>query len=320
MSDLSCFTESTAVLKISHYFRRQIPTVPENMILFLLFERERRLFSHICQICLALLKVQHFWKYQAISGGKFPNANRKHDLIFIIWKSKKAFVPFKSYLSCFTESTAVLKISHYFRRQISYCFQKTWSYFYNFKEKEGFCPINVRFVLLYWKYSSFENITLFQEANILLFQKTWTYFYYLKEKEGFCPFYVRFVLLYWEHSSFENISLFQEANILLLAENMILFLLFERERRLLLHLCQICLALLKVQQFWKYHSISGGKYPNAHRKHDLIFIIWKSKKAFVPFISDLSCFTESTAVLKISRYFRRQISYCFQKTWSYFYY
>jgi hypothetical protein len=32
-------------------------------------------------------------------------------------------------------------------------------------------------------------------------------------------------------------------------------------------------------------------------------------KAFVPFMSDVSCFTESAAVLKISRYFRRQISY-----------
>jgi hypothetical protein len=129
-------------------------------------------------------------------------------------------------LSCFIASTAVLKISRYFRRQISYCFQKTWSYFY-----------------------------------------------YLKEKEGFCPIYVKFVLLYWKHSSFENISLFQEANILLLSENMNLYLLLDRERRLLSFLCQICLALLRVQQFWKYHAILGGKYPTASRKHDLIFII-----------------------------------------------
>jgi hypothetical protein len=129
-------------------------------------------------------------------------------------------------LSCFTKSTAVLKISRYFRRQISYCLQKTWIYFFYLKEKEGFCPIYVRFVLLYCKYSSFENITLFQEANFLL-----------------------------------------------LPENMILFLLFKRERRLLSHLCQICLALLKAQQFWKYLAISGGKYPTASRKHDLIFII-----------------------------------------------
>jgi hypothetical protein len=33
------------------------------------------------------------------------------------------------------------------------------------------------------------------------------------------------------------------------------------------------------------------------------------KKAFVSLMSDLSCFTESAAVLKISRYIRRQISY-----------
>ena len=176
---------------------------------------------------------------------------------------------------------------------------------------------------------------------------------FLLLQKVFCPIYVRFVLLYWKHSSFENISLFQEANILLLSENMNLYLLLDRERRLLSHLCQICLALLKIQQFWKYHAISGGKYPNAHRKHELIFIIrkgfcpnyvgfallnWKYssfenitlfqeanillfqntwtylyyyKKSFVPFKSDLSCFTASTAVLKISRYFKRQISYCF---------
>ncbi len=159
--------------------------------------------SHLCQICLALLKVQQFWKYHAISGGKYPNAHRKHELIFIIkkgfcpiyvgfallyWKYssfkniilfqeanillfqttwtyfyyyKKSFVLFMSDLSCFTESTAVLEISCYFRMQISYCFQKTWSYFYFLNEKEGFCPIYVKFVLLYWKHSSFENISLF---------------------------------------------------------------------------------------------------------------------------------------------------------------
>ncbi len=84
------------------------------------------------------------------------------------------------------------------------------------------------------------------------------------------------------------------------------------------HLCKICLALLKAQQFWKYHAFSVGKYPTAYRKHELIFIIRNRKKAFVPFMSDLSCFTERTAILKISRYFRRQISYCFQKLWTYF--
>ncbi len=180
---------------------------------FLLLERERRLLSHLCQICLALLKIQQFWKYHAISGRKYSTVPENMNLFLLLeegfcliyvrfvllyWKhssfenitlfqeanillfqktltyfyyKKKAFVPFISDLSCFTESTAVLKISSYFRRQISYCFQKTWSYLYYWKEKEGFCPIYVRFFLLYWKYCSFKNITLFQEANILLFQK-----------------------------------------------------------------------------------------------------------------------------------------------------
>jgi hypothetical protein len=119
MSDLTCFTKSTAVLKISRYFRRQI------------------------SYCF-----QKTWSY--------------------FYYCKKSFVPFMSDLFCFTESTAVLKISRYFRRQISYCFQKTWFHFYYLKEKEGFFPIYVIFVLLYWKYSSFENITLFQEEDILL--------------------------------------------------------------------------------------------------------------------------------------------------------
>ncbi len=190
------------------------------MNLYLFLDRERRLLSHLCQICLALLKVQRFWKYHAISGGKYPTAYRKHDLIFIIrkgfcpiyvgfallyWKYssfenitlfqeanilliqnkwtyfyyyKKSFVPFMSDLSCFTESTAVLKISCYFRRQISYRFQKTWSYFYYLKEKEIFCPIYVRIVLLNLKHSSFENISLFQEQISYCFQKIWTYIYY----------------------------------------------------------------------------------------------------------------------------------------------
>jgi hypothetical protein len=34
------------------------------------------------------------------------------------------------------------------------------------------------------------------------------------------------------------------------------------------------------------------------------------EKAFVPIMSDLPYLTENTAVLKISLYFRRQISYC----------
>ncbi len=166
------------------------------------------------------------------------------NLFLLSEKRKKAFVPFMSDLSCFTESTAVLKISCYFKRQISY---------------------------------------------------------YLLKKEGFWPIYVRFVLHYWKYSSFENITLFLEANILLLTENLNLFFWLERERRLLSHLCYICLALLKVQQFWKYHAFSGGKYPTTYREHELIFMIRKRKKAFDPFMLDLSCFTESTAVLKISR-------------------
>jgi hypothetical protein len=80
-------------------------------------------------------------------------------------------------------------------------------------------------------------------------------------EKGFCPIYVILVWLYRKHISFENISLFQEANILLLPENMILFLLVKRTR----------------------------------------------SPFFVPCMSDLSCFTESTAVLKISGFIRRQI-------------
>jgi hypothetical protein len=162
------FWKHSSFENISLFQEANILLLPKNMNLYLLLVRERRLLSHLCQICLALLKVQQFWKYPAISGGRYPTAYRKHELIFIISKSKKAFVPFMSDLSCFTERTAVLKISRYFRRKISYCFQKRWSYFYYLKEKEGFFPIYVKFVLLYWKHSSFENISLFQEANILL--------------------------------------------------------------------------------------------------------------------------------------------------------
>ncbi len=140
----------------------------ENLNLFLFSERERRLLSHLCQICLALLKVQQFWKCHAKSGGKYPTAYKKLELIFIIRKRKNAFEPFLSDLSCFTESTAVLKISHYFKRQISYYLLK----------KEGFCPIYVRFVLHYWKYSSFENISLFLDANILLLTESLNLFFY----------------------------------------------------------------------------------------------------------------------------------------------
>ncbi len=160
---------------ITLFLEANMLLLPENMILFLLFKIERRLLSHLGQICLALLKIQQFWKYHAISGGKYT------------------YVP--------------------------------------------------------------ENMNLF-----------------LSLEKGFCPIYVRFVLLYRKHSSFVNITLFQEANILVLSENMILFLLVKRERRLLSHSCQFCLSLLKAQQFWKYLTISGGKYPAASRKHDLIFI------------------------------------------------
>ncbi len=38
-------------------------------------------------------------------------------------------------------------------------------------------------------------------------------------------------------------------------------------------------------------------------------IIIKTKTAFVSFMSDFSCFSESAAVFKLSRYFKRQISY-----------
>jgi hypothetical protein len=192
------------------------------MILFLLLKRERRLLSHLCQICLALLKIQQFWKYHAISGGKYPNAHRKHDFIFIIRKRKKAFVPFMSDLTCLTKSTAVLKISRYFRRQISYCFQKTWSYFYYYKK--SFVPFMSDLSCFTESTAVLKISRYFRRQISYCFQKTWSYFYYLKEKEGFCPIYVRFVLLYWKHSSFENISLFQEANILLLTVNMTLYL------------------------------------------------------------------------------------------------
>ncbi len=127
--------------------------LPENMIFFLLFKRERRLLSHLCQICHALLKIQQFLKYHAISGGKYSTVPENMNLFLFL---EKGFCPIYISISC------------YFRRQISYCFQKLWTYFYYKKEKEGFCPIYVRFVLLYWKYNSFENITLFQGANILL--------------------------------------------------------------------------------------------------------------------------------------------------------
>jgi hypothetical protein len=104
-------------------------------------------------------------------------------------------------LSCFTESTAVLKISRYFRRQISYCSRKNDIIYIFRKRKKAFVPF-------------MSDLSCFTENTAVL-----------------------------------KISRKQEANILLLPENMILFLLVKRARRLLSHVCQISLALLKVQQF-----------------------------------------------------------------------
>ncbi len=171
-------------------------------------------------------------------------------------------------LSCFTKSTAVLKISCYLRRQISYCFQKTWSYFYYLKEKEGFCPIYVKFVLLYWKYSSFENITLFLEANILMLTENMNLFLLLEK--AFVPI-MSDLPYFTENTAVLKISLYFRRQISYCSRTH--ELIFIITKSLLSHLCQICLALLQVQQFWKYHAILRGKYPTASRKHDLIFII-----------------------------------------------
>jgi hypothetical protein len=81
MSDLPYFTESTAVLKISFFFRRQISYCSRQHELIFIITKS--LLSYLCQICLALLKVQQFWKYHAISGCKYPTASKKHDLILI---------------------------------------------------------------------------------------------------------------------------------------------------------------------------------------------------------------------------------------------
>jgi hypothetical protein len=50
-------------------------------------------------------------------------------------------------------------------------------------------------------------------------------------------------------------------------------------------------AVLKISPYFR-------KQISYYKKHDLIIII-KKKKAFVPFMSDFSCFTGSEAVLKI---------------------
>ncbi len=161
MSDLSCFTESTEVLKISCYFRRQISYCLQKTWTYFYYQKEKEGFWPI-YVRFVLL----YWKYSS-----FENIMLFQEANILLLTKKKAFVPFMSVLSCFTESAAVLKISPYFRRQIFYWLLKTWTYFYNSKEEEGFCPIYVTFVLLYWKYHSFENITLFQEANILMLTK-----------------------------------------------------------------------------------------------------------------------------------------------------
>jgi hypothetical protein len=140
----------------------------------LLFERARRLLSHLCQICLALVKVQKIWKYLAISGGNYPTALRKHGLIFIITERLLshlcqiclALLQVQQFWKYHAISGGkYLKISRYFRTKISYC---SGHHELIFIFKKDFCPIYVRFVLLYCKYSSFENITLFQEEDILL--------------------------------------------------------------------------------------------------------------------------------------------------------
>ena len=58
MSDLPYFTESTAVFKISFYFRRQLSYCSGHHELIFIFRK--RLLSHLCQICPALLQVQQF--------------------------------------------------------------------------------------------------------------------------------------------------------------------------------------------------------------------------------------------------------------------
>ncbi len=90
---------------------------------------------------------------------------RKHDLTIII-KTKKAFVPFMSDFSCFTESAAVLKISRNFRRQISY--YRKHDLIIIIKSKKAIVPFMSDISFFNKKCSSFENITLFQRANILL--------------------------------------------------------------------------------------------------------------------------------------------------------
>ncbi len=154
MSDVSSFTESEAVLKISCYFRRQISYYRKHEIIIII--KTKQVFVPIMSKFLSLLKKQQFWKYRAISEGNYLTTKtwlqktekrnfrrqishyRKLEFIIII-KTKKAFVPFMSDVSCFTESSLVLKISCYFRRQISYYRQH--ELFIIIKTKKAFVTI-----------------------------------------------------------------------------------------------------------------------------------------------------------------------------------
>jgi hypothetical protein len=69
-------------------------------------------------------------------------------------------------VSCFTKSAAVLKISRNFRRQLSYYRKHDLNII--IKTKKAFVPFMADVSFFNKKCSSFENITLFQKANILL--------------------------------------------------------------------------------------------------------------------------------------------------------